>query len=166
MKNINAISRTLWISLLIIVLTGCGFHLRGALPTLTMDNPIYIAGVDKNSDLYRELARQLRGAKSVVTETRSLAKSVLTISDYRSRERQLTLERQNNRAVEYELEESFNFSVQTSRTTVESRPLKVTRVLGRTESETLAREREEREMRVNMRHDLVNQLMYQLARIN
>ena len=165
MKNINAISRTLWISLLIIVLTGCGFHLRGALPTLTMDNPIYIAGVDKNSDLYRELARQLRGAKSVVTETRSLAKSVLTISDYRSRERQLTLN-SSNQAVEYELEESFNFSVQTSRTTVESRPLKVTRVLGRTESETLAREREEREMRVNMRHDLVNQLMYQLARIN
>ncbi len=165
MKNINAISRTLWISLLIIVLTGCGFHLRGALPTLTMDNPIYIAGVDKNSDLYRELARQLRGAKSVVTETRSLAKSVLTISEYRSRERQLTLN-SSNQAVEYELEESFNFSVQTSNTTVESRPLKVTRVLGRTESETLAREREEREMRVNMRHDLVNQLMYQLARIN
>ena len=165
MKNINAISRTLWISLLIIVLTGCGFHLRGALPTLTMDNPIYIAGVDKNSDLYRELARQLRGAKSVVTETRSLAKSVLTISEYRSRERQLTLN-SSNQAVEYELEESFNFSVQTSRTTVESRPLKVTRVLGRTESETLAREREEREMRVNMRHDLVNQLMSQLARIN
>ena len=165
MKNINAISRALWISLLIIVLTGCGFHLRGALPTLTMDNPIYIAGVDKNSDLYRELARQLRGAKSVVTETRSLAKSVLTISDYRSRERQLTLNI-SNQAVEYELEESFNFSVQTSRTTVESRPLKVTRVLGRTESETLAREREEREMRINMRHDLVNQLMYQLARIN
>ena len=165
MKNINAISRTLWISLLIIVLTGCGFHLRGALPTLTMDNPIYIAGVDKNSDLYRELARQLRGAKSVVTETRSLAKSVLTISEYRSRERQLTLN-SSNQAVEYELEESFNFSVQTSNTTVESRPLKVTRVLGRTESETLAREREEREMRINMRHDLVNQLMYQLARIN
>ena len=165
MKNINAISRALWISLLIIVLTGCGFHLRGALPTLTMDNPIYIAGVDKNSDLYLELARQLRGAKSVVTETRSLAKSVLTISDYRSRERQLTLN-SSNQAVEYELEESFNFSVQTSRTTVESRPLKVTRVLGRTESETLAREREEREMRINMRHDLVNQLMYQLARIN
>ena len=165
MKNINAISRTLWISLLIIVLTGCGFHLRGALPTLTMDNPIYIAGVDKNSDLYRELARQLRGAKSVVTETRSLAKSVLTISEYRSRERQLTLN-SSNQAVEYELEESFNFSVQTSRTTIESRPLKVTRVLGRTESETLAREREEREMCVNMRHDLVNQLMYQLARIN
>jgi len=165
MKNINAISRALWISLLIIVLTGCGFHLRGALPTLTMDNPIYIAGVDKNSDLYRELARQLRGAKSVVTETRSLAKSVLTISDYRSRERQLTLS-SSNQAVEYELEESFNFSVQTSSTTVESRPLKVTRVLGRTESETLAREREEREMRINMRHDLVNQLMYQLARIN
>ena len=165
MKNINAISRTLWISLLIIVLTGCGFHLRDALPTLTMDNPIYIAGVDKNSGLYRELARQLRGAKSVVTETRSLAKSVLTISEYRSRERQLTLN-SSNQAVEYELEESFNFSVQTSRTTIESRPLKVTRVLGRTESETLAREREEREMRVNMRHDLVNQLMYQLARIN
>jgi LPS-assembly lipoprotein len=165
MKNINAISRALWISLLIIVLTGCGFHLRGALPTLTMDNPIYIAGVDKNSDLYRELARQLRGAKSVITETRSLAKSVLTISDYRSRERQLTLN-SSNQAVEYELEESFNFSVQTSNTTVESRPLKVTRVLGRTESETLAREREEREMRINMRHDLVNQLMYQLARIN
>ena len=165
MKNINAISRTLWISLLIIVLTGCGFHLRGALPTLTMDNPIYIAGVDKNSDLYRELARQLHGAKSVVTETRSLAKSVLTISEYRSRERQLTLN-SSNQAVEYELEESFNFSVQTSRTTIESLPLKVTRVLGRTESETLAREREEREMRVNIRHDLVNQLMYQLARIN
>ena len=165
MKNINAISRALWISLLIIVLTGCGFHLRGALPTLTMDNPIYIAGVDKNSDLYLELARQLRGAKSVVTETRSLAKSVLTISDYRSRERQLTLN-SSNQAVEYELEESFNFSVQTSSATVESRPLKVTRVLGRTESETLAREREEREMRINMRHDLVNQLMYQLARIN
>ena len=165
MKNINAISRTFWISLLIIVLTGCGFHLRGALPTLTMDNPIYIAGVDKNSDLYRELARQLRGAKSVITETRSLAKSVLTISNYRSRERQLTLN-SSNQAVEYELEESFNFSVQTSNTTVESRPLKVTRVLGRTESETLAREREEREMRINMRHDLVNQLMYQLARIN
>jgi LPS-assembly lipoprotein len=165
MKNINAISRALWVSLLIIVLTGCGFHLRGALPTLTMDNPIYIAGVDKNSDLYHELARQLRGAKSVVTETRSLAKSVLTISDYRSRERQLTLN-SSNQAVEYELEESFNFSVQTSSTTVESRPLKVSRVLGRTESETLAREREEREMRINMRHDLVNQLMYQLARIN
>ena len=165
MKNINAISRTLWISLLIIVLTGCGFHLRGALPTLTMDNPIYIAGVDKNSDLYRELARQLRGAKSVVTETRSLAKSVLTISEYRSRERQLTLN-SSNQAVEYELEESFNFSVQTSRTTVESRPLKVTRTFGRTDTETLAREREEREVRINMRHDLVNQLMYQLARIN
>jgi LPS-assembly lipoprotein len=165
MKNINAISRTLWISLLIIVLTGCGFHLRGALPTQTMDNPIYIAGVDKNSDLYRELARQLRGAKSVITETRSLAKSILTISNYRSRERQLTLN-SSNQAVEYELEESFNFSVQTSNTTVVSRPLKVTRVLGRTESETLAREREEREMRINMRHDLVNQLMYQLARIN
>ncbi len=148
---------------LALLLTACGFHLRGAGIDLGhLPQPLQLVGVDPYSALGRELRRQLREAGVRLDEHADGAGSVLRIADARSERRLLSLDARN-RAAEYELSEILRYSLRSGGRTTPQQTLRVTRILRQPSNELLARQREERRLREEMRRELVRQLIQQLA---
>jgi len=148
---------------LALLLTACGFHLRGAGIDLgRLPQPLQLVGVTPYPELERELRRQLREAGVRLEERADGAGSVLRIADARSERRLLSLDARN-RAAEYELSEMLRYSLRRGGQTTPQRTLRVTRILRQPGNELLARQREERRLREEMRRELVRQLIRQLA---
>jgi LPS-assembly lipoprotein len=148
---------------LALLLTACGFHLRGTHIDLGhLPQPLQLVGVDSYPALGRELRRQLREAGVRLDERAEGAGSVLRIADARSERRLLSLDARN-RAAEYELSEMLRYSLRSGGRTTPQRTLRVTRLLLQPGDELLARQREERRLREEMRRELVRQLIQQLA---
>lgn len=147
--------------LLVLTLAACGFQPRGSVPQLNnLPGPVYISGIDRYSPLHRELSRQLQAADVILAEDGSSAASILSIRDHRSGRRLFSVDRNNN-ATEFELEESFRFSVRHASRgeLVGEQTVRVLRILYRPDTEVLAREREEDQLRDDMRRDLVGRMM-------
>ena len=149
---------------LLLPLAGCGFQLRGqTAPLVTLGGPVQVVGLTFHDPLYRELQQSLHVAGASAT-TDSGGAVVLRISDRQSNRRVLSVDNRN-KAVEYELEESFLFSVR-DRDGNERAPeqrLRALRVIFNPEDEVLGRNREEDLMRADMRRDLANRLVERLA---
>jgi len=147
--------------LLSALLTACGFQPRGSVPQLdNIPQPLYISGIQSFSPLHRELSRQLQQASVELTEEGSSANSVLRIRDHSSGRRVFSVD-SNNRAVEFELEESVKFSLLSADQgeRIADQTVRVLRILYRPGSEVLAREREEEQLRDDMRRELVDRIM-------
>ena len=144
-----------------VLLSACGFQPRGQVPQLqNLPQPVYISGIQAYSPLHRELSRQLQLAGVVLAEDGNSAASLLRIHDPSSRRRVLSVD-SNNQAVEFELEESLKFSLRhaSQGELVEDQTVRVLRILYRPGSEVLAREREENQLRDDMRRDLVDRVI-------
>lgn len=163
MKRI-AIQLTLSL-LLLGLLSGCGFQLRGQQAQLQgLPQPLYIAGVAPYSPLGRELEQQLRLAGATLTTDPAQAAGVLRISQLHSGDRLLSLDAQNREA-ESELEESLHFSLRIPQQgdRIPDQGLRVIRTLFRPRNQILARQNEEDTIRADMRRQLVNLLLQRLA---
>ena len=142
-------------------LAACGFQPRGALPQINgIPGPLYISGVEQWTPLHREISRQLQQAGISVTHDGQQAASQLRIADRQSRRRLLSVD-SRNQAAEYELEESFRFSVRSPAAgeLVEDQSVRVLRILFRPTDQVLAREREEQHLREDMRRELVARML-------
>jgi LPS-assembly lipoprotein len=152
------------ILLLSALLSACGFQPRGQAPQLqNLPQPVHISGIQAYSPLHRELTRQLQQAGVALADDGNSASSLLRIHDQRSGRRLLSVD-SNNQAVEFELEESLKFSLRhaTQGELVEDQTVRVLRILYRPGSEVLAREREEKQLRDDMRRDLVGRIIRRL----
>jgi len=98
--------------LFVLLLSGCGFHLRGAvvLPQ-SMSNTV-IAGSDR-SELYYEIENALRNAGGTVAQSVDATTSVLTVNSQRINRRVLSVDSQG-RDAEYELVLNLVFSLRDS----------------------------------------------------
>lgn len=146
---------------LVLALSACGFQPRGAIPQLTqIPTPLYISGVTKYTPLHRELVRQLEAAGIKLTEDGPSAASMLRIADQSSDSRVFTVDSLNN-AAEYELEESFRFSVRAPEQgeLIADQRVRVVRLLLKPDSQVLAGQREEKQLRIQMRRDLVSRML-------
>jgi len=155
------LANLLILTIALLALGGCGFQPRGSVPQLDkLPGPVYISGIDRYSPLHRELSEQLQQAGVQLTHDGNSATSLLRIRDHRSGRRLFSVD-SSNRAAEFELEESLKFSVRhVSRgELIEDQTVRVLRVLFRPDDQVLAREREEQQLRDDMRRDLVGRMI-------
>jgi len=151
--------------MLTILLSACGFQLRGQVAQLTgLGQPLFISGVEPYSELGRELGDQLQQAGMRLTSERNEAVSTLLISQVRSSERVLGLDARN-RAAEYELMDSLRFSLrETGRgERLPEQTLRVTRTVFTPQDQVLAGQQETQALREDMRRELVNLLIRRLS---
>jgi LPS-assembly lipoprotein len=155
--------RLLLLVLLLPLLGACGFQPRGqTAPLVELGGPLQVTGLGLHDPLYRELQQALELAGAGAATDGGAA--VLRISDRRSTRRVLSVDNRN-KAVEYELEESFRFSVHDAqgRERVPEQDLLSLRIIFNPEDEVLGRNREEDLLRADMRRDLANRLVERLA---
>jgi LPS-assembly lipoprotein len=101
--------RWLVLSLLLVVLAGCGFHLRGAVTLPAAMKHTRISG-SENTPLYYELESALLAAGAEVVEDEETATSTLIIHKERTGRRVLSVD-SKGRASEYELSLRVEFSL-------------------------------------------------------
>lgn len=147
------------------LLGGCGFQLRGqGIDPATLPSPIAIVGLGPFTDLRREIEDQLRQAGVEVSATATAATTVLNVSGWRSDTRLLSVN-SRNKAVEFVLEESADFSLQggDGRVLLPSQSLQVRRIQYRPENAILGSDNESEQLRRDMRRDLVAQMLRRIA---
>jgi LPS-assembly lipoprotein len=151
----------LTLTAVLLILAACGFQPRGSVPQLNnLPGPVYISGIEKYSPLHRELSTQLQQAGISLTDDGNSAASLLRIRDVRHNSRLFSLD-SSTRGVEYELEESLKFAVRHANQgeLVEEQTVRVVRILYRPNDQVLARDREEAQLRNDMRRDLVGRII-------
>lgn len=162
----NSILTRLALSLLLLaLLTGCGFQLRGQVMQLSgLQQPLLVAGVTPDSPLGRELRDQLLQAGTQLTEDAAQAGATLRITHVHSGDRILGLD-SRNRATEYELVESLRFRLleRQAGERMSEQQLRVTRTLFLPQTRVLAGQAEAETLREDMRRELVNRLIRRLA---
>jgi len=147
-------------------LTGCGFHLRGQeTATLTSVEPIHISGLKFHHPLHRALTKALEQADARLSDTLAGA-SRLSIRDIRSTRRVLSVD-SRNKTVEFELEESFLFSLRSALGSeqISDQRLRTLRINLNPEIEVLGRNREEELLRTDMRAELAQRLVERIAAV-
>jgi LPS-assembly lipoprotein len=147
-----------------LLLSGCGFKLRGAqqLPFSSVH-----LGFSANSPFGAELARTIRaGTSTRVVENANDAQAIIEpLAE--AREREVLSVNAQGRAREYTLRLRVSFRVHDGkgRELLAATPLAASRELAFNESEILAKESEEGLLYRDMQTDLVRQVMRRLAAI-
>jgi LPS-assembly lipoprotein len=144
---------------------GCGFQPRGQAPSLSgVPGPMYVSGIPPHSGLSRELTRQLELAGVDIVASVPESAAVLRIGRRSSDSRMLSVD-SRNKAVEYELEESAQFSLRAAggRELVAEQTVRVVRILFRPGDAVLASDREAELLREDMRKELAGRIVRRLA---
>jgi LPS-assembly lipoprotein len=147
---------------MLLLLTGCGFHLRGAvqLPTGLSE----IAVKDANTDIAPDLRRAIRSAGILVTDSASM---VLQLRTEKYDKRVLSVDTLG-RAQEYGLSYTVRFSLKdegegkSGTTWIAEVPVTQTRDLRFDANAVLGSGNEETELNIEMRRDAVSQILRQL----
>ena len=165
MKRQTALTH-LAILLATVMLTACGFHLRGS--ALHDDMPfksIYIAGIADSSPLGMDLKRNLQAGGTVVTAKREKAEVVMNVLSTKMKRKKILSLNAEGRAREYGLVYSLRFRVLDAKGNVVLTPttLKQERKFNYTESEALARVNEQETLYQDMQADLVQQILRRLG---
>lgn len=143
-----------------LLLTGCGFQLRGGSGYLHAGiSPLSLQGLDRYDDLYPILSRQLRAAGVEVAESGA---SRLRLSQRQSSRRVLSTDA-NGKVAEYELYEGVSFSFTGSGREIETQTIGVTRAHINSEVDVLAKDQEEKRLRQDMLRDLSQRLISRLG---
>jgi len=99
--QIQASTSRLLVLILLILLGGCGFHLRDS-DALARHAPLYLEGIDRYSPLARRLRSALTASGIEVVESGQSAKAVLKIRDLGQNQRVITVD-SRGKATEYML---------------------------------------------------------------
>lgn len=158
--------RTL-VLLVVLLIGGCGFHLRGEAPQLDPDNipsPLQVSGLGLDSALRSAVVAQLRQAGVTIATSAADAAATLHLREPLSGTRLLSVDGRN-KAVEYELAESVSMALVSNNggTLLEPRRISVTRIQYRPEDAILAGANEAELLRGDMRRDLANRILNRLA---
>ncbi len=144
-----------------VLLSACGFHLRGAadLPFKT----IYL-GFSPNSPVGVELKRNIEASGAqVVDDVKDAEANLKVLAD--SRDRQVLTLNTNGRVREYALFQNFTFSVTDGKGAIIIPPTAITlrRVITYDENQELAKQAEEALLYRSMQSDLVQQILRRMA---
>lgn len=156
-----------WAALLsfALLLQGCGFQLRGE-AVLTADiGPVWIEGVEKHGGFLNQLKERLARSGVELAQVVSEAKTRLLIKDRRSSRRVLSVDR-DGKVIEYELYESFAYSLQAADGSllVEDSRVSTRRSYTNPEDLVLGKQEEEYEIRTEMNRQLINDMLRRLGR--
>jgi len=152
---------------LLVLLQGCGFHLRGSSVSANLPaaiSPIHIQGLPSSDVFRQELESQLLNSDAQVTNDAAQAASLMRITNKRSKRRVLTVN-SSGKVLEYELKESLSFSLSdragNERIPVQS--VQLIQIYTNSEDDVLGGEHEEDSLREEMWRRLADQVLRRLS---
>lgn len=151
------------VTLMALLLTACGFHLRGDVQLAPQLSKVHIQGGDRYDPLVRELSRALTSTGAAIVEDPQAATAVLQILENTGKRRVLSV-RSTGKVQEYELYQTFRFRVRDAAGTelLATQQLEVTREYLFDADDVLSKSTEEEALRRDMRRDLVRLAMLRL----
>ena len=155
---------------LTVLLSACGFHLRGSNGSFMLPFATMYIDLSDTSPLAIGLKRYIRAIGSTeVVDTKDGADAVLEVLSDPERNRSKTILslNKNGRVQEYQLGYSINFRVvdKAGNQLLAPTTISLVRPITFDESQVLAKETEEAALYRDMRNDLVQQIMRRLAAI-
>ena len=155
---------------LTVLLSACGFHLRGSNGSFMLPFATMYIGLPETSPLAIGLKRYIRAIGGTeVVDTKDGADAVLEvlIDPERNRTKTILSLNKNGRVQEYQLGYSINFRVldKAGNQLLAPTTISLVRPITFDESQVLAKETEEAALYRDMRNDLVQQIMRRLAAI-
>ncbi|QFY90109.1 hypothetical protein D5125_11780 [Magnetovirga frankeli] len=153
--------------LLIVLLSGCGYQLRGTDGGMAMPqiSPLYINGLALADPFTQVLRNNLRGAEVELTDNPAEARQTLYVFNH-LRDKRVHSIGSRGKVLEYELIEQLSFRLGSPPDRLEreqAQQLRVSRVYTNPETETLGRQYEESELRRDMHQQLASRLLRQMA---
>ena len=146
-----------WITLLLtlLLLQGCGYHLRQGAELPASVSPIMINGLNTYSGLGRELAHRLKSNTVQVTRDREEANTMLRISSYQQKSRTITVDG-SAKVAQTELRQTLSFDLldASGTTLVPQQDIKVTRSYINTEEQKLGKTTEADQLSEGIRQEL------------
>ncbi|MFA7592529.1 MAG: LPS assembly lipoprotein LptE [Thiohalobacteraceae bacterium] len=148
---------------LVLAVSACGFHLRGAVQLPPQLSKVYLQGGDPYDLLVRDWTRALATAGSTVVTEAQDATAILQIIANRGERRVLSV-RATGKAQEYELYQILEFRVRdpAGRELLAAQHLELTRDYLFDPTDVLGKANEEETLRRDMRRDLVRLAMLRL----
>lgn len=145
------------------LLSGCGFHLRGAVDLPANYQRMAIEGVSPYSDLGLKLKRDLQANGVEVVEAAG-AQVILKLSQVSYQRRLLSVSALSGKTAEYELHYSLKMSVRDRQgnVLVPEQPLQQLRDYVFEQGNVLATGNQEAQLRKDMVRDLVSQILRRL----
>lgn len=145
------------------LISGCGFHLQGALTTPAEMSRTYIAADDRHSLFYRELRVQMQAAGVNLVESPADATATFSITFDETDQRVLSVSARNV-PTEYEVYYTIQYAIESgSKRLLEPQTLTVTRDYTYDELLVLGKAREEELLRGACVDDLVRIVLKQIS---
>lgn len=159
----HPVPKVLWIAALVMLLSACGFQLRGEVRLAPQLSHVHIAGESGFDPLVRDLTRALENAGARVVADAQQATATIQILKNSSARRVLSVQA-TGKAREYELHQVLEFRVRdgAGRELLGPQHLEVTRDYLFDANDVLGRAGEEEALRRDMRRDLVRLAMLRL----
>ncbi|MEE8380043.1 MAG: LPS assembly lipoprotein LptE [Gammaproteobacteria bacterium] len=144
----------------LLLLTSCGFHLRGSVALPPALSEVAVKDVSLNSDIAPELRRALKNAGVRVSDSAAM---VLMVRAEKYAKRVLSVD-SVGRALEYGLSYSVRFSLKDEKgiAWISEESVIQTRDLRFDATAVLGTAREEAQLKTEMRRDAVSQILRQL----
>lgn len=154
------------VAFLLMLIMGCGFHLRGAVDLSDSLKTMHIQGVNLQRDIGLYLKRGLVSNGIIVVEQPQADSAILTIIENKFDRRVLSVG-SNAKVSEYELYALIRFSVLDAqgKTLADSEQVEAQRDYQFDEDEVLGRESEEALLRDQLNQELVQNILRRLAAI-
>lgn len=148
----------------LLLLQGCGFHLRGSRSAEIAVSKVYIVSRGGGGSLAAETKQQLGYYGVTLVNSKAQADAVVTIHDERHDERALSFDPRTGKAREYELGYQAEFSVQRPDGTlaVDRQLIELTRDFTFDETAALGKFEEASLIRSEMERDAVDAIIRQL----
>lgn len=158
------IRRILAVAALVLV-AGCGFHLRGSTPLPAELAKPWLDAPDRYSALFAALSQQLRAAGVVLATSPVDASAVIHLHLDETGRELLSVSAQN-RPGEYEVYYRAEFSVTTAgKELLVRQHVELTRDYGYDETAVLAKEHEEQSLRAALADEIASLILRRLAAI-
>lgn len=148
---------------LVTLVAGCGFHLRGSLGELQALPPILVRG---SGPLVAEVQRALRSGGTPVVSDPAQAQLIMTLADTR-RDRRVSAVGGTGRVQEYELHYATRFRVDdpAGKSLAPEQTISVVRSYSFDETDVNAKSNEEDNLYEDMQFDVVRQILMRLQAI-
>lgn len=152
----------------LLLLSGCGFHLRGDIDLPAGLQQMHVQGAAKNTAIGLELRRSLQTSGVNIVNEVSAAQVILKVSSPAFERRLLSVSGTSGKTTEYELIYTLNVSLQDRKGKVLLAPQKLRQLRDYTydQNNVLGKGDEQSRLRVDMQRDLVRQILNRLQAYN
>jgi LPS-assembly lipoprotein len=160
---VNVSRNHLVLALLALVAAGCGFHLKGATALPTDVKSVYVATSDELSPFSVELGRALRASGATPAASAEVAGAVVRVTQDRTGRRVLSVSARNV-PQEYQVFYQVTYSIERGgKQAVPPQEIELSRSYSFSESDVLAKDREEVILRDAIAGDLADLVVRRLA---